>query len=84
MFARPDETPRANSLPGLEGYSCIACGLPKEKAIGPDLPGHITTSPCECGEIGAVRTRDAYQHFDVKKPNREPYHMSRYRGGHLV
>lgn len=63
---------------------CLKCGGPREIEKQPE-PGVTIYRRCgACGEIGIRRVNDSYRHFNVKKPVREPYERSRYRGGKLM
>jgi hypothetical protein len=54
--------------------ACLGCDAPREKIIGPELPGHTTFSQCEaCGELGIKRLGDLYQAPKTKKAFRPCY-----------
>ena len=63
---------------------CRGCGAPREvEAVV--RPGETKYKRCAvCGGIGIRVEGDLYQPVQGKKPVREPYHQSRYRGGKLV
>jgi DNA-directed RNA polymerase subunit RPC12/RpoP len=64
-------------------YRCVGCGGPVEieRLIAPGVTQYRCVA--RCGAVGIERVDDDYQKPQIKKPYREPYHQSRYRGGKL-
>ena len=64
---------------------CAGCGSPREldaSRCSPGVLAYKTCAACHC--VGVVRAGDRYRSPQLKRPTRDAYERSRYRGGQLA